>query len=135
MSFPASDAAKVQASFQRCAENPAFIDDFYAFFVGMSPAVAAAFAHTDMDQQAVMLRASLELILPGDEHGARQQVLGRLARLHGPDGVNIPPRLYDYWLEALLDTLAVHDPDYNPALEAIWRRVLVEGVKQVRQCV
>lgn len=126
------DAEQVRASFDRCCHELAFMDTFYTRFFESSPAVKTAFAGSDMDQQGVMLRASLELMLPAADNDRREALLQRLAQLHGPGEAAIPAKLYDFWLEALVQTLAVHDERFTPALERAWRRVLTAGIARIR---
>lgn len=120
----------VRASLDRCTQDLDFFDDFYTLFLQSSPEVAEKFRQVDMDQQAMMLRASLDLMIPVDpDDHSRGASLVVLARLHGPQGANIPAHLYELWLEALLSCVRAHDPRYDEALKASWVDVLRESIE------
>jgi len=120
-----TDIERVRASFRRCNADCEFIDHFYQRFMESSPEVTAKFAAVDMDHQAVMMRASLELLL---RHAPRRTELAPLVELHSRRGVDIPPRLYQCWLDSLLGTVKAHDPQCDDALLGAWRRVLLPGI-------
>ena len=118
----------VWQSYQRCVENYAFLHEFYLRFLGASPQIAQKFIHTDMDHQVLMLRASLDLMLQGDNPREGLPGLAEVAKLHSRAGVDIPPVLYDHWLESLLQTVEIYDKCFDKELEKAWREVLGSGI-------
>jgi hypothetical protein len=67
----------------------------------------------------------------GVEHGTESLV--EVARRHGPDDLDIPAGLYEHWVEALVQTVAEHDPRFSPELEAHWREFLHREVAWFRR--
>ncbi|QEG35611.1 globin [Bythopirellula goksoeyrii] len=119
----------VTASYHRCRASDDFIGTFYKKFLSKSPEVADKFLHTDFTRQKLMLRESLLSMLTynlGSED-ARQE-LERLAERHSHRGIDIPPRLYDYWLDALCEAIEAHDPEYSPELADSWRAAMQAGI-------
>jgi len=45
--------------------------------------------------------------------------------------VNIPPHLYDLWLDALCEAVEKHDPEFKPALVEKWRAAMRPGIKMI----
>lgn len=121
-----SEMDQVKASFERCNRDCEFIDHFYQCFMESSPEATARFAGVDMDHQVVMMRASLEMLL---REVLDPQALAPLAELHSRRGVNIPPNLYELWLQSLLSTVQIHDPQCDEALLTAWRNVLSPGIE------
>ncbi len=129
-----TDVELVRKSFARIRHDGGFIDHFYDCFLASSPEVAEKFKRIDMDHQSVMMRASLEILLP-DESGElpRQDLIRMLAKLHGPGMAAIPPRLYEHWLDSLILTLEKFDTGFDNDLEQCWRRVLRVGIDTMIQ--
>lgn len=124
-----TDLDEVTASYHRCRSSAGFLDDFYAIFFAKSPDVAAKFRNTDMDRQKLMLRQSLLLMLsynisPEDTRTDLQT----LAERHSRRGVDIPPKMYDWWLDALCEAVRRHDPKYVAELDGLWRQAMHAGI-------
>jgi len=58
--------------------------------------------------------------------------LPRLAKRHGRQDLDIPPGLYDLWLDCLLQAARRHDPQFSPEIEAAWRRDAGRGIEYMR---
>jgi hemoglobin-like flavoprotein len=127
--MPPTDLELFDASLTRCYANPRFLERFYELFLEASPEARAKFAHTDMEQQRRMLKASLVLMMLGA--GGKQEGKGHLERVagvHGRTELDIPPPLYDVWLDCLLKTVGEFDPQSNEPLLQTWRRMLAPGI-------
>ncbi len=46
--------------------------------------------------------------------------------------MNIPPDLYDVWVDSMVKALAEHDPELGSELEDGWREILTYGADYVR---
>lgn len=127
-----SDLDDVTASFHRCRASENFIDTFYEHFLAKSEEVKEKFRNTDFSRQKLMLRESLlmMLLVNQNEPGAIQE-LERLGERHSRRGVNIPPHLYDLWLDALCEAVEKHDPEFKPALVEKWRAAMRPGIKMI----
>ncbi len=123
------DLDSVTASYHRCRESAGFIDTFYELFLAKSPKVAEKFRRTDFTRQKLMLRESLlSMLLFNLGSADARNELERLAVRHSRHGVDIPPPLYDLWLDALSETIARHDPQITPELAAEWRAAMRPGI-------
>lgn len=114
-----------QQSLERCLANPTFTQRFYARFVLSSEEVAARFEKIDLKRQANVLKSSLYLVLRG-AMGQRDGLdhIEDVARTHSQRGYDIPPRLYDHWLDCLVAAARETDPEFGPGHEDHWRACL-----------
>ena len=113
------------ASLHRCDEIDDFVDRFYQRFIAASPEVRRKFADTDLPAQVRVLRRSLELCAAaadGEREGLNE--LTMRARTHDHAHLDIRPALYDLWLEALLETAAECDTEWDEDVDRAWRNVL-----------
>lgn len=125
---------RVQQSYQRCIDHYAFLPDFYCCFIDSSPLVAESFSNTDMDHQVLMLRVSLEMLLDDSQPAENWPDLQRIAELHSRRERNIPPELYQQWLDSLMITVRKHDPEYSGSLEHDWRQLLQPAIDFMKGC-
>ena len=51
-----------------------------------------------------------------------------IAEQHNQDHLDIAPKYYDLWLEALIDTVIQLDDDFTPDVELAWRIAFMPGV-------
>ena len=118
-------------SLDRCIADPAFMDVFYDAFIGGSPEVAAMFASTPMRRQKRLLKASLftAMLAADDNHPAKEQ-LRRLAERH--HHFNIPPELFDFWLESLIAAARRCGGELDVRTEAAWRAILGIAIEFVK---
>lgn len=118
-------------SLSRCSANPDFLDLFYEAFLGSSPKIREKFANTDFVKQKRALHASLNLML----RAAREEDLGPprylddLARRHGAHDLDIGAEYYDLWLDSLLATVAVCDPQVSEEVRGAWEKVMGVGIR------
>ena len=123
----------VQASFGRCLVSASFFRDFYDRFLASDTRVAALFAKTNWEQQLEHVRKALAMNLMlcrGEAFAAH--TFERLARKHGPRGLDVPHSLYPLWLECMIWALRKNDPRFDAPLERVWRQVLAEGIARVK---
>ncbi len=116
-------------SIERCTCNPDFLRRFYALFLASSDTVARKFEHTDMRQQARMLRTSLYIMMLASGGTERTAHLERIARLHSRAELDIKPELYDVWLDRLVQAVSEFDPMFDPEIETAWRHLLQPGIE------
>lgn len=89
----------------RCLASEAFIPAFYDRFLSASDEIKNKFRFTDFDKQNAMLRRSLELAAgatSGDPESLRE--ISARAETHDRYHLNVEPRLYDIWLETIIET-------------------------------
>jgi hemoglobin-like flavoprotein len=127
-----NDLDAVTASYHRCRTSDGFIDTFYAHFLAKSSDVVEKFRHTDFARQKLMLRESLiSMLLYNLGNASAGEDLERLAERHSRRGVDIPPRLYDLWLDALCEAVELHDPEFKPELTVEWRKAMRAGIELI----
>jgi len=120
----------VTASYHRAMHGGGFVDAFYDIFLAKSPEVAQKFRHTDFPHQKLMLRQSLlMMIMFNSNRESVQEELEQLGDRHSRQEVDIPPHLYKLWLDALCEALRLHDPDFTPELEQLWREAMQPGTE------
>ena len=118
---------QIVASYHRARSAAEMFDTFYRLFLGKSPEIPPMFAHTDFPHQKLMLRESLLEMLMFAQAGSGRDEIERLAERHR--GLNIKPRHYQLWLDALCEALAQHDPAFSVELEQMWRHAMQKGIK------
>jgi hemoglobin-like flavoprotein len=124
------------ASLRRCLAAPRFLESFYERFLGSSEEVRDKFRNTDMKRQARVLEDSLYVVanaVQGEENSLARGALPALAAKHGRQGLDVRPGLYDLWIDCLVETARVHDPQFDGAVESAWRDTLVFGADYLRQ--
>jgi hemoglobin-like flavoprotein len=94
--------------------------------------VARKFEHTDLRKQARMLKTSLYVMMLASGEIERIAHLERIAELHSRAGLDIQPELYDLWLDRLVQAVEEFDSQFDPEIEAAWRRVLQPGIEVMK---
>jgi hemoglobin-like flavoprotein len=123
------------SSFGRCRAAAGFLESFYERFFASSEEIREKFKHTDMKRQVRMLEDSLFVIavaIQGEEGSVARGDLPRIAARHSRQDLDIPSRLYDFWLECLIETVRTKDPQFSPAVEAAWRETMAFGIDYMR---
>lgn len=129
--MPIIDSDRVFQSYGRCCNNEQFFIDFYDRFMASSPAVRERFVNTDMPAQRHLLRNGvMQLVL--HSRGMPPTKLRALGESHSRRHLDIDPQWYGLWLDALMETLHRHDPQFDDELEAIWRQTIQPGIDIIR---
>jgi len=105
-----------------------FFDYFYELFIGSSPLVEEKFLDVNMAAQKMMLKQSLIHLLNMFATKRIPDGLDDIAAKHSRKGADIPPSLYQNWLECLLATVKKFDPRYNDEVELAWRMICSQGI-------
>lgn len=116
----------VQNSYGRCLRNTRFIERFYEILMDSHPAMRPAFARTDMGQQRRALRRGISnAILYGGGYDLVRGTVESVAEMHSRKGrAPVPPNLYPYWLDSLIQAIRENDPRITPELETRWRQAI-----------
>ncbi|HWA16613.1 MAG TPA: globin [Gemmatimonadales bacterium] len=117
-------------SLDRCLLSPGFLKRFYELFLASSPEVRQKFQHVDMTRQRQVLHQSLKLTLMA-AYGTPESTRGLqgLAETHSRQARDIPPHLYQLWLDALIKAAEEHDPQFTPDLVIAWRDMLTPAIQ------
>jgi hypothetical protein len=114
-------------SLDRVLASGGFLDHFYDAFIGGSDEVKAFFVHTEMAHQKRKLATTLRLMtMAADDSPGADIYLEYLGKYHR--GIHVPEHLYQRWLEALIDSVRRCDPEFDTALETVWRAGLQIGI-------
>ncbi|MEQ6887299.1 globin [Halomonas sp. CS7] len=112
----------------REVEGRAFFAAFYDRFLAASPQVAEKFRHTDMARQQAMLKKAFYHLLAFYASSHADYYLQQVAISHDRAHRDIPPALYDLWLESLIDTVRAFDEQFDDDVELAWRLVMTPGI-------
>ena len=116
-------------SHERCQANPKFLSLFYQKFIISNSEIREKFSNTDMENQKMMLHASLYMImLATQSNDAASKYLDIVANQHSKSALDIRPELYEIWLETLLETVSIIDPKHNIEVETAWTKVMTYGI-------
>jgi hemoglobin-like flavoprotein len=126
-----SDADLVFQSYGRSCSKAVFFEDFYSIFINKSSDVSAMFANTNMEAQRALLRSGI-LWLVMHARGLPDTKIRALGESHSKKKMNVKPMYYSMWMDALMETLARHDPKWTPELEQVWRRTLRPSVELIQ---
>ncbi|MEZ6047739.1 MAG: globin domain-containing protein [Planctomycetaceae bacterium] len=122
------------ASLIRCASQPNFVPSFYNRFMGSSPEIPPYFKKTDFKKQNEMLLHSLNLstgAVSGEPAALRE--LKERAESHDRYHLDVKPHLYDFWLNALIETVRDFDDKWNPTIEEAWRTTFQHVIDYMRR--
>ena len=128
-------SAEFEASYDRLFESSLsprqdhFFERFYERFLS-DPAVRQMFANTDPSRQIRMLKRSVFDLVGFYLTGTPSGELERLADLHAE--LKISAGLLDLWLEALIDTVAECNPEFDEITRLSWVCAMLPGVTLVR---
>ncbi len=103
----------------------AFFDHFYDRLLKQE-GIDQFFAGIDMNRQKDMLRNSLFELTSCWTLGHPSASLVRIAEAH--ERFNIDTAILDVWLETLLETVRVMDPDYDETVRLAWMSALGPGM-------
>jgi hemoglobin-like flavoprotein len=119
-------------SLDRCLTNPTFFDVFYDHFLKSSDEVRQKFKQTDFAHQKATLRLAFLLIVEANAHeSGRFDVLDPIAFRHSRAGADIPPRLYDQWLDSLLYAVEACDDRFTDKTVKLWRNVFLPAIEYI----
>lgn len=120
----------IKRSYGRCvltrAAKEKFFHQFYELFLNSHPDIGAMFENTDFEKQIVMLKNAISMSILFAEKGDELaiDVLGTIRKSHSRERKNVKPEYYSYWLDSLIETLWLCDPNFTPELEQDWRNLM-----------
>ncbi len=127
-----SELGDFHDSLDRCLANPSFFDIFYDDFLKSSDEVRAKFHQTNFVHQKAALRLALVSIIDASAHKSGHfSVLDPVAVRHSRAGVDIPPRLYDLWLDSLLHTVEACDARFTDKTAKLWREMFQPAIDYI----
>ncbi|MAD44358.1 MAG: globin [Oceanospirillaceae bacterium] len=124
------NADAVFQSYGRSCDKPVFFEDFYSNLLNKSPEVRAMFTNTNMESQRALVRGGV-LWLIMHARGMPDTKIRMLGESHSKKKMNINPMYYGMWMDALIETLYKHDPDFSKELEECWRDTLRPSIDKI----
>ncbi len=109
-----------------------FFTRFYDIFLASSEDIRQKFIHTNMEKQRTMLKKSFYHLLIFYGSNQANHYIEDIAKSHDKAHANIPPRFYDLWLDALIETVKEFDPEFSDDIELAWRLVLSPGITYMK---
>ena len=106
-----------------------FFRAFYDNFL-VDAQIAALFTDTDIERQVGMLKRSLFQLVSYYVVGEPTAELDRLALVHKKQGVE--STMFDVWMQALLDTAAQFDADFDETTRLAWCWAFAPGIAYMR---
>jgi hemoglobin-like flavoprotein len=121
-------------SLARCLKGGQLFQRFYDLFLASSPEVREKFRDTDFRKQRRMLQTSFYMLVEYIAMGwpECEAYLERIAAAHGKQGRDIPPHLYDLWVECLLRAVKECDDQCSGEVEAAWRYMMGAGISFIK---
>lgn len=109
-----------------------FFDAFYTRFVSSGPEIAAHFSNSDMSQQKKMVERSFYRMLAFYTTNQADDYMRNIASRHSIKEANVDPKLYDIWLDCLVETVVEYDPEINSEIELAWRLIMSSGITYMK---
>ncbi|MES0370710.1 MAG: globin [Mariprofundaceae bacterium] len=126
-------ANRVHESYIR-AGGKSFVTAFYVRLMEASEDIQKKFENIDLDAQAEILAHSIVMsfLFVDKNQNAAARCLNNVRESHNRHNLDISPELYDVWLECMIETVSVCDPQATEELLADWHTVMSVAVEHVR---
>jgi hemoglobin-like flavoprotein len=85
------------------------------------------FVGTDFQRQNKLLQHGIGLLFIYAKR-ANPAILDRIAGRHAHGELDIAPNMYPYFVDSLVGTVKLFDPQFNPALDEAWRAAVAPGI-------
>ena len=122
----------VRLSLERCETYGEFGEVFYEAFLNASQEIPHYFENTDFIRQRLVLRDSVKMMVERDvADPAMRAMLKQLGETHNRHNRNIPPFLYELWLNSVCATVRLLDPEWDERLDRQWRVRLRPGIQLI----
>lgn len=84
------------------------------------------FKNISFDKQISVLKnaISMSIMYAEKQDELAKDVLTKIRKSHSRERFNVKPEYYDYWLQSLIDTLKVCDPNFSDTIEQDWRDMM-----------
>ncbi len=123
---------KFNTSYERVVECEDFFDRFYFRFMASSDDIFAKFQNTDMQTQKDVMRMSLIYVVNFFVNHQAGERMEEMAFSHSKEQMDIHPRYYQLWLDAIVETVKEFDDESDEATELAWRVVLAPGIEYMK---
>jgi hypothetical protein len=114
-------------------DGVAFVDAFLDALLRSSDEVARKMAGADLERFRSGLTLAIVHLASYYERGRPHVILQGIAQRQSRTGRNIEPHLYEYFLQALLQTVQRYDPQYDGQIGEAWKTVLRPGLDYMKR--
>jgi len=135
----AIDFNSVKKSYGRCVftrdAKEKFFSQFYDTFLSSHPAIAAMFNNIDLEKQISVLKnaISMSIMYAEKQDELAKDVLTKIRKSHSRERFNVKPEYYAFWLDSLIHTLKVCDPNFSDAIEQDWRDMMQISIDYITE--
>jgi hemoglobin-like flavoprotein len=114
----------LQQSYGRCLRGKNFIERFYEIFLESHPEIRPMFEKTDFQTQRMALRHGISAAIShASGSSLTKRTMDQMAAAHSRKGhAPVPPGLYPYWIDSLVQAVKEMDPEATPKLLSRWRQ-------------
>jgi hypothetical protein len=110
-----------------------FEDALFDNLLRSCPEVAQRILAGDMEAFRATLMLSIDNLARYYVNGKPTTILQGVARRQSRGERNIEPRLYEFFLQALLQTVQRYDPKYDEEVGKAWEAVLRPGIEYMKR--
>jgi hemoglobin-like flavoprotein len=110
-----------------------FEDALFDNLLRSCPEVAQRILAGDMEAFRATLMLSIDNLARYYVNGEPTSILQGVARRQSRGERNIEPRLYEFFLQALLQTVQRYDPKYDEEVGKAWEAVLRPGIEYMKR--
>jgi hypothetical protein len=110
-----------------------FEDALFDNLLRSCPEVAQKILAGDMEAFRATLMLSIDNLARYYVNGKPTTILQGVARRQSRGERNIEPRLYEFFLQALLQTVQRYDPKYDEEVGKAWEAVLRPGIEYMKR--
>jgi hemoglobin-like flavoprotein len=127
----------VKRSYGRCvltrAAKEQFFHQFYSVFLQSHPDIDSMFSNTKFDTQVSMLKnaINMSILYVEKQDELAIDVLNTIRKSHSRERMDVKPEYYPHWLDSLLKTLWICDPNFTPELEQDWRAMMQTSIDYI----
>lgn len=116
---------QIKESYGRANVKGNLFDRFYDIFLASHPDIAPRFANTDFEKQKGLIRQGINLaIMFADDNTIGRSGMARIRESHSKAKLDVPPKMYKYWLDSFVQTISELDEKFTPDLKAQWKEAM-----------
>ena len=117
---------------QNVVDGVSFVEHFMKHLLTSSEEIRGFFVNSDGEAFSRGLILALVHLAGYFPDHIPDRVLEGIAVRHNRHGRAIAPHLYDTFLDCMLDTVVLYDPEYEEHVGEAWRHVLSPGLEYIK---
>ena len=120
---------KFNDSYQRVHRDAeGFYSAFYKILLPKSNEIKQLFDTVDMGHQRLILQSGLATLVAFSATKQATDYMFELAKIHSTE-MKLTAAMYDIWMDALVETVRLRDPEFDNQIELGWRAILSPGIE------